>query len=59
MLSVVWGTALVLDTAVHVALVYLLPIDLVAIVSNVQWWVVLAALLTFHVWYIRKEQIGA
>jgi hypothetical protein len=58
-LSVVWGTALVLDTAVHVALVYLLPIDLVAIVSNVQWWVVLAALLSFHVWYIRKEQIGA
>jgi hypothetical protein len=49
----------VLDTAVHVALVYLLPIDLVAIVSNVQWWVVLAALLTFHVWYLRKEGIGA
>jgi hypothetical protein len=58
-LSVVWGTVLVLDTAVHVALVYLLPIDLVAIVSNVQWWVVLAALLTFHVRYLRKEQIGA
>jgi hypothetical protein len=58
-LSVVWGVALVIDTAVHVALVYLLPIDLVAIVSNVQWWVVLAALLTFHVWYIRKEGIGA
>jgi hypothetical protein len=58
-LSVVWGTVLVLDTVVHVALVYLLPIDLVAIVSNVQWWVVLAALLTFHVWYLRKEQIGA
>jgi hypothetical protein len=58
-LSLVWGSVLVLDTAVHVALVYLLPIDLVAIVSNVQWWVVLAALLTFHVWYLRKEGIGA
>jgi hypothetical protein len=47
-LTAVWGLGFTLDAAVRVLLAYTLPIDLVPLVSTLQWLVVLAGLLTFH-----------
>ncbi|SHG77046.1 VC0807 family protein [Streptoalloteichus hindustanus] len=58
-LTAVWGAVLLVDTVVNIALVYLLPIDLVALVPKVQWWVVLAGLLAFHLRYTKKAQLRA
>ena len=50
---------LFLNAIVHVVLVYALPIDLISVVTNVEWFATLAALITWHVWYIRKENLDA
>ncbi|MFC7658557.1 VC0807 family protein [Pseudonocardia benzenivorans] len=57
--TAVWGAVLLVNAVIHVVLVYLLPIDLIALVTTVVWFVVLGCLIAWHVWYIRKEDIDA
>ncbi|ODU04857.1 MAG: hypothetical protein ABS81_08985 [Pseudonocardia sp. SCN 72-86] len=57
--TAVWGAVLLVNAAVHVVLVYLLPIDLISLVTTVVWFASLGCLIAWHVWYIRKEGIDA
>ena len=50
---------LLANAVVHVVLVYSLPIDLISLVTTVEWFASLACLITWHVWYIRKEHLDA
>lgn len=54
-----WGAVLLANAVLHVVLVYTLPIDLISLVTTVVWFAVLAALITWHVWYVRKEHLDA
>jgi hypothetical protein len=54
-----WGAVLLANAVVHVVLVYTLPIDLISAVTTVEWFASLALLITWHVWYIRKENLDA
>jgi hypothetical protein len=54
-----WGAVLLANAVVHVVLVYVLPIDLISLVTTVVWFAVLACLITWHVWYMRKENLDA
>jgi hypothetical protein len=54
-----WGAVLLANAVLHVVLVYTLPIDLIALVTNVAWFGALAVLIAWHVWYIRKENLDA
>jgi len=54
-----WGAVLLVHAVVHVVLVYTLPIDLISLVTTVVWLGALACLITWHVWYIRKENLDA
>jgi hypothetical protein len=54
-----WGAVLLANAVAHVVLVYTLPIDLISLVTNVEWFGSLACLITWHVWYIRKEHLDA
>ena len=57
--TAVWGAVLLANAVVHVVLVYSLPIDLISLVTTVEWFASLACLITWHVWYIRKEHLDA
>ena len=57
--TAVWGTVLLANAVAHVVLVYTLPIDLISLVTTVEWFGSLACLITWHVWYIRKEHLDA
>jgi hypothetical protein len=57
--TAVWGAVLLANAVVHVVLVYTLPIDLISGVTTVEWFASLALLITWHVWYIRKENLDA
>ena len=50
---------LLASAVVHVVLVYVLPIDLISLVTTVVWFATLACLITWHVWYMRKEDLDA
>jgi hypothetical protein len=54
-----WGAVLLAGAVVHVVLVYVLPIDLISLVTTVVWFASLACLIVWHVWYIRKENLDA
>ena len=54
-----WGAVLLGSAVVHIVLVYTLPIDLIALVTNVAWFGALALLIAWHVWYLRKENLDA
>ena len=54
-----WGAVLLGGAVLHIVLVYTLPIDLIALVTNVAWFGALAVLIAWHVWYIRKENLDA
>jgi hypothetical protein len=54
-----WGAVLLAGAVAHIVLVYTLPIDLISAVTNVVWFGSLALLLTWHVWYLRKENLDA
>jgi hypothetical protein len=54
-----WGGVLLASAVVHVVLVYMLPIDLISGVTTVVWFATLACLITWHVWYLRKENLDA
>jgi hypothetical protein len=57
--TAVWGGVLLANAVVHVVLVYTLPIDLISLVTTVEWFASLALLITWHVWYLRKEDLDA
>jgi hypothetical protein len=57
--TAVWGAVLLVHAVVHVVLVYTLPIDLISLVTTVAWLGSLALLITWHVWYIRRENLDA
>ncbi|SFW91196.1 VC0807 family protein [Amycolatopsis australiensis] len=57
--TAVWGAVLLANAVVHVVLVYALPIDLISLVTTVAWFGSLALLITWHVWYLRKENLDA
>jgi hypothetical protein len=57
--TAVWGAVLLANAVVHVVLVYTLPVDLISGVTTVEWFASLALLITWHVWYIRKENLDA
>jgi hypothetical protein len=57
--TAVWGAVLLANAVVHVVLVYTLPIDLISLVTTAEWFASLACLITWHVWYIRKEHLDA
>ncbi len=57
--TAVWGAVLLANAVAHVVLVYTLPIDLISLVTTVEWFGSLALLITWHVWYIRKENLDA
>ena len=54
-----WGAVLLAGAVAHIVLVYTLPIDLISAVTNVVWFGSLACLVTWHVWYLRKENLDA
>lgn len=57
--TAVWGAVLLANAVAHVVLVYTLPIDLISLVTTVEWFASLACLITWHVWYIRQENLDA
>jgi hypothetical protein len=57
--TAVWGAVLLANAMAHVVLVYTLPIDLISLVTTVVWLAALACLITWHVWYLRKEHLDA
>ncbi|WP_232668253.1 VC0807 family protein [Pseudonocardia sp. TRM90224] len=57
--TAVFGVVLLAHSVLHVVLVYTLPIDLISLVTTVTWLATLACLITWHVWYIRKEDLDA
>jgi hypothetical protein len=57
--TAVWGAVLLANAVAHIVLVYTLPIDLISLVTTVVWFAVLACLITWHVWYFRKENLDA
>lgn len=57
--TAVWGAVLLVNAVVHVVLVYTLPVDLISLVTTVVWFASMACLVTWHVWYIRRENVEA
>ncbi|WP_051124843.1 VC0807 family protein [Amycolatopsis benzoatilytica] len=58
-MSVVWGLGLFLSSVASIVLTYLLPIDLINLVTSVQFYAILAALLGFHFYYTKKRDLRA
>jgi len=54
-----WGGVLLGNAIVHIVLVYTLPIDLISGVTTAEWFASLAALVAWHIWYLRKEKLDA
>ncbi|GAA4621220.1 hypothetical protein GCM10023196_008250 [Actinoallomurus vinaceus] len=57
--TAVWGAVLLAHAVAHVVLVYTLPIDLISLVTTLVWFGMLACLIAWHVWYIRKADLEA
>ena len=57
--TAVWGAVLLAGAVLHIVLVYTLPIDLIALVTNVTWFGALAVLIGWHLWYLKKENLDA
>jgi len=54
-----FGAVLLGSAVVHIVLVYVLPIDLISVVTTVVWFATLACLIAWHVWYLRREGLDA
>jgi hypothetical protein len=54
--SAVWGTGLLVEAAVRVPLVYLLPISVMVGVSETMMVATFAALISWTLWYIRRTR---
>jgi intracellular septation protein A len=59
LVSVVVGVVLVLDAAVRVAIAYMIDLDAVATVTNVQYVVMLAVVLAWFFWYTGRHGLRA
>ncbi|MFI9813820.1 VC0807 family protein [Saccharothrix variisporea] len=59
LLSAVWGLGLFVSAVAGVVLSYTLPIDLINLVTSVQFYAVLALLLAFHLYYTKKRGLRA
>jgi len=57
--TAVWGAVLLAGAVLHIVLVYTLPIDLIALVTNVTGFGALAVLIGGHLWYLKKENLDA
>ncbi|WP_284743551.1 VC0807 family protein [Amycolatopsis sp. RTGN1] len=57
--TAVWGAVLLAGAVLHIVLVYTLPIDLIALVTNVAWFGALAVLIVWHLWYLKKANLDA
>jgi hypothetical protein len=57
--TAVWGAVLLGSAVVHIVLVYVLPIDLISVVTTVVWFATLACLIAWHVWYVRRAGLDA
>jgi hypothetical protein len=57
--TMVFGVALALDAVVRVALVYAVPFDWITPVQNGQWIVLLALLITFHMYWTKRHDLRA
>ncbi|MBE1611372.1 intracellular septation protein A [Actinopolymorpha pittospori] len=55
-LSAVWGIGLLVEAAVRVVLVYVLPVDVMAGLSSVLSIAAFALLMTWNMWYSRRAQ---
>ncbi|MFB9659808.1 VC0807 family protein [Glycomyces mayteni] len=58
-LTTVWGVMLTAAAAVNLLLIYTLPVDLIAAVSNGAYWAILAAALAFHLYYTKRVDLRA
>ncbi|MCX4745815.1 hypothetical protein OG455_09810 [Kitasatospora sp. NBC_01287] len=58
-LTAVFGTALLIDAAVRVAIAYLLPLGSVPLATNVQYIVLMGGLWLFLAYYTRKHDLRA
>jgi hypothetical protein len=58
-LTAVWGVLLLAAAVANLVLVYTLPVDLIALVSNAVYWAILAAALAFHLYYTKKVDLRA
>ncbi|WP_433567675.1 VC0807 family protein [Nocardia sp. CA-151230] len=54
-LTAVWGTVFTLDAVTRVAFAYTLSLDAVPLATTLQWLVVLAGLITFHIVYVTRN----
>lgn len=52
--STVWGVGLVLEALIRVPLVFLLPIDVMVALGEVMTIAVIALLIAWNVWYIKR-----
>ena len=59
LVSVVVGVVLLLDAVVRVLIAYTLPVDDLALATNVQYVVMLAGLLSWFFWYIDRHDLRA
>lgn len=57
--TLVFGVALAADAVVRVALVYAVPFDWITPVQNGQWIVLLALLITFHLYWTKRHDLRA
>jgi hypothetical protein len=57
--TMVFGIALALDAVLRVALVYAVPFDWITPVQNGQWIVLLALLITFHLYWTKRHDLRA
>ncbi|MET8426963.1 VC0807 family protein [Nocardia sp. NPDC004860] len=54
-LTAVWGTGFTVDAVIRVVFAYTLPLDAVPLATTLQWLVVLAGLITFHIVYVTRN----
>lgn len=55
LLTAVWGSGFLLDSALRVVLAYTIPVDAFPLVSTLLWLALLGVLIGFHNWYITRN----
>ena len=58
-MSVVWGTALLVESVVRIILIYLLPVDVMAGLSTLIQLCTIALLFAWTMWYRKARERGA
>ncbi|MBV8996019.1 MAG: hypothetical protein JO287_20480 [Pseudonocardiales bacterium] len=56
LMSVVWGVGLLVEAAIRIPLIYVLPIDVMVGLSTVLQVAALTLIMTWNVWYARRMQ---